>query len=132
MDIVITAWALNSYLEMKYKRAFTSAEYKERIRPNVMLLTDFQNDPIFTNSKFWSPATDSSKNVVPNGFKMKWHNMGNGRNQMRLSIGMFSEALLCEGYVKKNAKQEQRMIAKFKTYLQLIRRGQYTECGRLK
>ena len=131
MDIVIRAWALNSYLELKYKRGFTGVEYQKTIRPDVMLLTNFPEDPMFTNSKFWSPATDASKNVIPNGFKMKWHNMGNGRNQIRLSIGMFSEALLCEGYMKKNAKQELRMIAKFKTYLQLIRRGQYTECGRL-
>jgi len=43
----------------------------------------------------------------------------------------FSEAFLCEAYVKGNSKKDQRKMAKFKTHLQLICRQQFTECGRL-
>jgi hypothetical protein len=50
---------------------------------------------------------------------------------MRLPVGMFAEAFLCEAYVKTDPKKEKRMMAKFKTHLELIRRGQFTECGRL-
>ncbi len=131
MDVVITAWALNSYLVLKHQNAFTDQEYKNVIRPDVLLLKNYQNEAKFKNSKFWSQATDRSGNRIPDGFKMKWHNLGNGKVQLRLPVGLFSEALLCEAYIKGNAKLEQRKIARFKTHLELIRRGQYTECGRL-
>ena len=62
---------------------------------------------------------------------MKWHQIGNGRVQLRLPVGIFTEAMLCEAYVKGNPKEERRKLARFKTHLELIRRGQFTECGRL-
>ena len=131
MDIVITAWGLNSYLDLKQKKVFASKEYRTTIRPNVLLLKKYPNDPKFQNSKFWSQATDLSKNRIPDGFKIKWHNIGSGKIQLRLPVGIFSEAMLCEAYVKGNSKEEQRKMARFKTHLELIRRGYYTECGRL-
>ena len=62
---------------------------------------------------------------------MKWHNLGADRIQLRLPVGMMSMAFLLHAYVKKDPKTEARQLAKFKTRLELIRRGQFTECGRL-
>lgn len=131
MEIVITAWALNSYLDLKHRSAFSAQEYKKTIRPDVLLLKQYPSEPKFQNPKFWSVATDRAGNRISDGFKMKWHNLGSGKVQMRLPVGIFSEAMLCEAYVKGNPKEEQRKLARFKTHLELIRRGQYTECGRL-
>jgi hypothetical protein len=123
MEIVITAWALDSYLELKHKNQFAVNDYKITIRPDVL-------HPKFANNKFWSSATMNGVTLI-GGFKMKWHNLGANRIQLRLPVGMFSEAYLCNAYVKTDSKAEARQMAKFKTRLELIRRGQYTECGRL-
>lgn len=131
MDIIITAWALNSYLNLKHTHVFTHQEYKGTIRPDLELLKTYPADVKFQNSKFWSIATDGKGSKVSDGFKMKWHQIGPGKVQMRLPIGMFAEAYLCEAYVKTNPKKEKRMMAKFKTHLELIRRDQFIECGRL-
>lgn len=131
MDIVITAWALDSYLDLKHVCVFTNQEYKGTIRPDVELLKIYPADLKFQNSKFWSIATDGKGSKISDGFKMKWHQVGPGKVQMRLPTGLFAEACLCEAYVKTDAKKEKRMMAKFKTHLELIRRGQFTECGRL-
>lgn len=131
MDIVVTAWALDSYLNLKHTHVFTDQEYKGMIRPDVELLKTYPTDTKFQNGKFWSIATDGKGSKIPDGFKMKWHQVGAGNVQMRLPVGMFAEAYLCEAYVKTDPKKEKRMMAKFKTHLELIRRGQFTECGRL-
>ena len=131
MEIVLTTWALDSYLELKHTNVFTNQEYKGTIRPDVLLLKNYPNDPKFQNSKFFSFATDGMKNRIPDGYKFKWHQVGPGLVQLRAPIGMFAEAYLCQAYVKADAKKEKRMMAKFKTHLQLIKQGQFTECGRL-
>jgi len=130
MEIVITAWALDSYLELKHKHQLATQDYKHAVRPDVLLLRTFPRDPKFANNKFWSPASLNGANI-PDGFKMKWHNLGANRIQLRLPVGMMSEAFLCHAYIKTDPKTEARQLAKFKTRLELIRRGQYTECGRL-
>jgi len=130
MEIVITAWALDSYLELKHKRQFSTEDYGNTIRPDVLLLRVFPHAPKFSNNKFWSPAALEGTSLL-GGFKMKWHNLGANRIQLRLSVGMLLEAYLCQAYVKTDPKTEARQMAKFKTRLELIRRGQYTECGRL-
>lgn len=130
MEIIITAWALDSYLEMKHGNVFSAGDYKQTIRSDVLLLKGFPYDPKFANNKFWSPATLNGANLN-GGFKIKWHNLGANRIQLRLPVGMMSEAFLCHAYVKRDPKFEARQMAKFKTRLELIRRGQYTECGRL-
>lgn len=129
MEVVITQWALDSYLDLKHQGVFSASEYKQTIRPDVLLLRSYPNDIKFTNNKFWSPATDGS--FIHDGYKMKWHNIGSGRIQLRLSVGLFAEAILCQAYVKTNANVDRRELAKFKTRLQLIRQGRYTVCGRL-
>jgi len=131
MDVIITGWALDSYLDLKHRKVFSKEEYKEQIRPDVLLLRNYPRDPKFTNDKFWSIATDRSGNKIAGGYKMKWHQMGSGRIQLRLSVGIFTDAFLCEAYVKNNDKEEKRKLAKFKARLQKIREGNYTENGRL-
>lgn len=131
MEIIITAWALDSYLDMKHNRVFSKEEYRDTIRPDVSLLKDYPDDPKFKNDKFWSVATDRTGNKIENGYKMKWHQIGHGKVQLRLSVGIFSDAFLCEAYVKKDEKHEKRKLAIFKIRLELIRRGAYTENGRL-
>jgi hypothetical protein len=132
MDIIITDWALDSYLELYSIHVFTDDEYKKTIRPDARRLKSYPNDEKFKNGKFWSPATDPIKNrPIPDGYKMKWHNIGPGKVQLRLPVGMMKEAVLCKAYVKKNTKQERRMLAVFKTHLQLVNMGRFTERGRL-
>lgn len=131
MDIIITQWALNSYLDLVHKGDVTPAEYWSKIRVDVLRLKNYPLDPKFSQSKFWSIAQDSAGNMIANGYKMKWHQVGNGLVQLRLPVGIFKEAFLCAAYVKQNAKQEKRELAKFKTYLQLIKQQQFTLCGKL-
>jgi len=131
MDIVITQWALDSYLDLKHNNTISDQDYYTIIRPDVMLLKTNPTDPKFQNSKFWSIATVHASNRIPAGYKMKWHNTGNGKIQLRLPVGMFADAILCEAYVKGNANLEKRKMARFKTHLELIRKNQFRECGRL-
>ena len=132
MDIVITEWAFDSYLDLLSNNAFTPEEYKKTIRPDVRRLESYPKDPKFGSGKFWSPANDPrGKGPIPDGFKMKWHNMGPGKVQIRLPVGILKDAVLCEAYVKENASQEKRKLARFKTHLELVRQGRFTERGRL-
>lgn len=130
MEVIITAWALDSYIELKHKNQFSAEDYKNTIRPDVLLLRLFPKAPKFYNNKFWSSATFNGVALL-GGFKMKWHNLGVKRIQLRLSVGMLDEAYLCQAYVKTDPKMEARQMAKFKTRLELMKRNQYTECGRL-
>lgn len=131
MQVIITEWALNSYLDLVAQDAFTARDYRQTIRPDVARLKSYPADPKFRNRKFWSPAHDSAGNAIPDGHKMKWHQVGNGRVQLRLPVGMLKRAFLCEAYVKRNAKQERRQLARFKTHLQLIRMGRHPSRGKL-
>lgn len=130
VDVVITQWGLDSYLELKHAAVFSDAEYWGTIRPNVELLRDYPAPPEFANGKFWSPASDAS-GIIPDGFKMKWHQVGPGRVQLRLPVGMLGHAYLCAAYVKDDPKAERRRLAKFKTHLALIREGNFHAYGRL-
>ncbi len=133
MELLVTQWAFDSYLELLSKRAFSEQEYWEQIRPDVMLLCSFPKDPKFEQSKFWSPAQNNSGGIIANGYKMKWHQLGHGLVQLRLTIGIFdNNCFLCEAYVKSDGKYEKRQLARFKTYLELIRQNRYTIRGRLK
>jgi hypothetical protein len=131
VDIILTAWALDSYLDLRHAKTFTPQQYKTMIRPDVLLLRKYPSDPKFQNTKFFSFATDGMKNRIPDGYKFKWHQIGSGLVQLRAAVGIFTDAYLCEAYVKADPKKEKRMMAKFKTHLQLIRQNQFTECGRL-
>lgn len=131
MKIIITQWALDSYLDLKAQRVFSATDYQELIRPDILLLKSFPSRPKFENGKFWSIASVLGKTIV-GGYKMKWHQVGHGKVQMRLLIAIFNKtALLCEGYVKTNANMDTRKLLIFKTHVQLIQQNRYTVCGEL-
>ena len=77
MEIVITDWALQSYLDLV--GTFTKKEYKEILRPDAELLKVYPHDPKFSQDKFWGPCKDRAKKTIRHGYKMKWHNIGSGR-----------------------------------------------------
>ncbi|HQZ87786.1 MAG TPA: hypothetical protein PLL67_03375 [Gammaproteobacteria bacterium] len=132
MEIIITQWALDSYLNLKSEHVFNSDEYLKVIRPDVMLLKKFPHNPKFGQGKFWSAAQESNGQVITNGYKMKWHQVGSGRVQLRLTVGIIdNKCFLCEAYVKHNEKHDKRQLARFQAVMQLIRQNHYTMRGRL-
>lgn len=133
MEVVITEWALDSYLNLKHERAFSDEEYRETLRPDVELLKDGypSSHEKFKNDKFWGPATDLSGNIA-HGFKMKWHQVGSGKVQLRLAVAIASGmAFLCRGYVKKDEKVDRREMARFKIQIRNIFTGNYQYRGKL-
>ena len=58
MDVIITEWALDSYLDLKHKNVFTREEYKTVLRPDAELLREWPElvNPKFSNVRFWGPA----------------------------------------------------------------------------
>ena len=131
MDIIITQWALDAYLDLAHKKVFSQNEFNSEIKPDVKLLREYPNPIEFSNGKFWSPAAVTNK-TIRHGFKMKWHQVGDGRVQLRLPVAVIEDAFLCEAYVKMNEKVDRRKLAKFKTHLQLIQQGNYKQCGMVK
>lgn len=130
MDIIITQWALDAYLDTKHKNVFSNGYYTSVLRPNVEKLKNYPHDSEFGNPKFWSVATLSTT-VIQNGYKMKWHQVGNGKVQLRLPVYLMKNAFLCNGYIKRDEKFEKRMLAKFKVYRQLIINNHHIERGKL-
>lgn len=130
MEIVITEWALQSYLDLK--NVFTSEEYHKTLRPDAELLRDYPKDPKFGNDKFWGPCKEKSGKIIHQGNKMKWHNIGAGRIQLRLLVVITQNtAYLCNAYVKDNENTDFREMAKLKTKIQLINDGRFISRGRL-
>lgn len=71
--------------------------------------------PKFRNSKFWGPAQDIGGSEISCGYKMKWHNISNGKNEMRLTVAIVSEvAYLCHAYLKTSETQDKRFSARLK------------------
>lgn len=130
MEIVITDWALQSYLGLK--GVFTEEEYKSALRPDAELLKTYPDNMKFDNDKFWGPCKDKSGKIIRQGFKMKWHNIGSGRIQLRLLVVIaHNTAHLCNAYVKDNENTDFREMAKLKTKIQLINEGRFISRGRL-
>lgn len=102
------------------------------IRPDVKLLGSYPTPVKFQNDKFWGPATDRANQAIPRGFKMKWHNVGPGRIQLRLAVALtLAQAFLCQGYVKDSISRDKREAAKLKSRINLIHRGKYQYRGTL-
>ena len=119
--MIITEWALQSYLDLVHGNVFSRSEYKKHIRPDVELLKSFPNPQNkFGNTNFWGPATDKSGNPIPDGYKMKWH-----------IIGLGGRALFCRGYVKGAAAADKREAAKLQLHISIIMQGRHTERGKL-
>lgn len=132
MDVVITQWALDSYLDLRSKNVFSDSEFNTIIKSDGLLLLEYPNHPKFDNNKFWSPAQDKGGVIIPDGYKMKWHNIGSGKVQLRLPVGIINGvAYLCQAYVKSDEKIEKLKLAKFKDHLKLIRLDQHVVKGRL-
>ena len=132
-EVVITEWALDSYLSLKHQVAFTDAEYWNTLRPDVELLGGGipSSHSKFQLSSFWGPAKQGGV-ALPNGYKMKWHNLGPGKVQLRLPVmSGTNQAFLCEAYVKSSVPTEQRKIARFKTHMNLISQNRYVHRGSL-
>lgn len=133
VNIVITQWALDSYLDLKAQQVFTGQEYWYGLRLDVLLLKQYPRAIKFTQSKFWSPAQDAAGKTMTHGYKMKWHQIGSGKIQLRLPIALLNnQAYLCEAYVKQNDKVDKRKLAVFKVHIALIQRNQHRTCGVLK
>lgn len=130
MEIVITEWALQSYL--KLKGIFTKEDYQKTLRADAELLKDYPNHPKFDNGKFWGPCKDKGGKIIRQGYKMKWHNFGSGRIQLRLLVVIaHNTAYLCNAYVKDNENTDFREMAKLKIKIQLIYEGRFVSRGRL-
>lgn len=138
MNIIITDWALNSYLELLGEH-FTRDDYLNILRPDAELLREYRgpHHPLtprkFGNPKFWGPCKDS-KGIISGGYKMKWHNMGPGRIQLRLLVAItsdFDSAYLCQAYVKTGDARDRREMAKMKSRILRITDGEYTYRGEL-
>ena len=97
-------------------------QFNETIRPDVELLKQGLplSNPKFRSSSFWGPAQDLNGIEIPNGYKMKWHNMGNGRNQLRLTVAIMNErAYLCHAYLKQAIRKTNALVQGLKTKLKI-------------
>jgi hypothetical protein len=136
VDVVITEWALQSYLDLRARTVFTDAEYWRTIRPDVERLKREPTLPLqapeFQNHAFWSAATDRNGRQIQDGFKMKWHNMGPGRVQLRLLLGIVTgRVFLCRAYVKDSAATDVREMTNLKNHIALIRAARFQYRGQL-
>lgn len=121
---------MNSYLDLKHKNVFTREEYKETLRPDAELLREWPNlkNPKFANDKFWGPAKLNG-NPVQHASKMKWHQIGPGRVQLRLGVALLEKPYLCQAYVKSDGKEDTRQIARLKIKIRDIDLGRYSYRG---
>ncbi len=140
MEVIITEWAKQSYLDLRQSQTFNRIDYKFTMRPDAELLKIYPHDPKFSLSKFWGPAIDSANKIIPHGFKMKWHNMGNGNVQIRLLVAILTtdvsgiteeRAFLCQSYAKTGSNQDKREMEKLKIRMTRIVQGKYFYRGSL-
>jgi len=121
-------------MDLKSQNIFSDQEYKEILRPNVELLKaglPLEHEK-FRQNKFWGPVTDMSGMVVKGAYKMKWHNIGPGRVQLRLLIGIANDsAWLCEAFVKLSDKVDKRFAAKMKIRMKDLNEGNVILRGKI-
>ncbi len=133
MEVIITEWALDTYLQLKHQNIITPQLYKTVIRPDVELLLDYKEpgeSPKFSTANFWGPVTAGGS--VSSAYKMKWHNFGSGRVQLRLLCYVHDgEVYLCKGYVKSNDRVDRRMMVQMLDHIELIEEGKANEEGRI-
>lgn len=142
MEVIITEWGLQSYIDLKGRGVFSDTDYKKILRPDAELLkTDDPFDsshPKFGNSKFWGPATFNGSSIKY-GHKMKWHNFGTGKVQFRLCVVIVEtnlndkkaqRAFLCTSYVKDD-KSDKNEMARMKIKIKKIIDGTFIYRGSL-
>lgn len=124
MRILITEWGWESYGEMVGDQ-FSKAEYWQTLRPDIERLFALSSDAKFRDSKFWGPAESAANKPVSDGYKMKWHNMGSGRIQLRLGVVLIGPtAWLCHAWSKTKDAEDQRQCMALRHRITLIRAGQ--------
>ena len=130
LDIIITEWALQSYLDLYGSHAFSDEDYWTKIRPAVKLLKDGipSTHTEFQNHKFWSVAEDKFGRI-PGGYKMKWHNLNDGKTpQLRLGVIIWEDvAFLCRAYTDKT--HEFLELGRLRVHAEKIQEGQFTYRG---
>lgn len=132
MDVFITDWSLNTYLELKHKRAFTDLEYRSLLRPDAEKLKYYPHDQKFQHNVGWGPAQEKGGVNLRHGFKLKWHNIGSGKVQLRVAVAIVgSMAFLCRGYVKSSDAVDKREIARLKKHINRICLGRINLKGKL-
>lgn len=131
MDVVITEWALQTYLDLKHKRVFDDAYYTSDIRPNAEKLKLYPGD-VFFQGQGWGPATDPNNgNNIQHGWKLKWKHVGSGRVQLRVcTVILNGKSYLCNGFVR-NDKTNPIEMARLKIHISKISAGQYKSRGLL-
>lgn len=131
MEIVITREALDSYLDLLHRGYISRAIYEDTLRPDIHLLHDYPRPTEFDRDKFWSPAK-GRRGRIRGGHKMKWHNVGAGRVQLRLPVAILADtAHLSKAYMKDSRKKELRELARFDVHIARVRQGKHIEEGRL-
>lgn len=129
MEVINTHWAVESSLSLVEVRVFSKKEYDEILRPDVLLLKDFPRHEKFANGKFWGLVSVRGK-IIKHGFKMKWHNIGNGKIQLRLAVAIVNHKIfLCQWYAKRDDKTDQRELNRFKIKIQKITENDYEVRG---
>ncbi len=133
MQVIITEWALQSYLDLKYRGVFTNQEYRNVIRPDVNLLkSQYPGSPKFKQSSFWGHATLQGGQRVADGYKMKWDSIGPGRVELRLGVALLhNRVFLCRAYIKDSPIRDKREAAKLQVHIQIIRNQMHIERGHL-
>lgn len=132
MEVIITEWALQSYLDLKQAKVFDRTEYKQTIRPDVVRLKTFPTDVKFQVDRFWGPAEDAAGRRIADAFKMKWRQIGPGLVQLRLGVVIHGgKALLCRAYVKDSNNTELAEMAKLKVHRSLVLQNRYQTRGKI-
>ena len=97
-----------------------------------MLLKNYPNDPKFSNSSFFHPASFNNGAKIPDGYKMKWGKIGPGKIELRVMVAIVNgTAYVCEGYVKSSPLFEQRMLFRFQSHIGNIQKGNVKILGDL-
>jgi hypothetical protein len=101
-------------------------------RPDVKKLLHYPQLADFANASFWGPA-QSKKGVVPDGYEMKWHNVGPGRVQLRACVAILGDvAYVCQAFVKTSAALDLMNGAKLRSRIELLKRGRANLRGELR
>lgn len=133
MRILITPWALDSYLSLRDAGVISREVMMQTLRPDILLLRERISHPRFQESHFWGPAQDRKGEVIPKGFKMKWRNVGNGLVQLRLCVALVrDDAWLCHGYVKTSPQGDLAEAAKLNWRIFQIEAGNIHPKGELR
>lgn len=130
MDILITEFALDAYHDLS--DYFDKDDYWDVIRPAAEKLKNYPLDPVFENPKFWGPAKDKSGELIKNLYKLKFHNFGPGKVQLRQLVALFGDkAYLLKAYIKSTEKYDFRQMAKAKVHVDLIKQAKIKIMGKI-